>query len=310
MSWLRSPFSDSATTGPQKVFVSRLTPATATEALGSAIDRSLPQALRPVRTIVIKINICDYRRAESGAVTDPTILGGLLQALRARFAGARLVIAENDATTLDIAVAYKLLGFDRVAAEHEAELLNVATGRWTTKPVPGGLLLKDLEVPAILDECDLFINFAKLKTNALTKTTGCLKNIFAFYRAKRKVVLHGTIDEVLHDMNKVIKPDVCLIDGHIGMEGMGPAFGRPKRCDLLIAGANPVAVDACESRIMGFRPLSVRHIRLCHQAGLGPVDYELVTDIAGFDYGRYRFQFPHFEHHLRNALRRRAGIAT
>jgi uncharacterized protein (DUF362 family) len=165
-------------------------------------------------------------------------------------------------------------------------------------------------VPAILDECDLFVNFAKLKTNALTKTTGCLKNIFALYRAKRKVILHGTIDEVLHDMNLVIKSDVCLIDGYIGQEGMGPAFGRPKRCDLLIGGTNPVAVDACEARIMGFRPLSIRHIRLCHEAGVGPVEYELDTDIPAFDYRRYRFQFSHFEYHLRNALRTRAGIAT
>jgi uncharacterized protein (DUF362 family) len=294
----------------ERVSVSRLTPTIARKSFAHVLDRVRFARNSSVRTIAVKINVCDYRRAESGAVTDPAILGALLHALRERYAVSRLVIVENDATTLDIGVAYKLLGFDRVAAEHQAELHNVATGSWTTKAVPGGMLLRELEVPAILDECDLFINFAKLKTNALTKTTGCLKNIFAFYRAKRKVILHGKIDEVLHDMNLVIKPDLCLIDGYIGMEGMGPAFGRPKRCELLIGGANPVAVDACEARIMGFRPLSVRHIRLCHEAGLGPVDYELDTEIADFDYRRHRFAFPHVEYHLRNLLRSRAGIAT
>jgi uncharacterized protein (DUF362 family) len=296
--------------GRERVSVTRLTHANAREALGAALDAIPAARSSAARLIAVKINICDYRRAESGAVTDPVILGALLDALRERHPAARLAIVENDATTLDIAVAYKLLGFDRVAADHGAELHNVATGAWTKKPVPGGLLVKELEVPAILDECDLFVNFAKLKTNALTKTTGCLKNIFAFYRAKRKVILHGQIDEILHDMNKVIKPDVCLVDGHVGMEGMGPAFGRPKRCDLLISGANPVAVDACEARVMGFRPLSVRHVRMCHEAGLGPVDYQLDTDIAGFDYADYRFDFPHLEYYLRNALRSRAGIAT
>lgn len=296
------------TTNPKQVWVGRLTHENAREAMGRALQRTLPP--RDAKLIAVKLNLCDYRRAESGAVSDPVILGALLDALHERHPAARLVLVENDATTIDIGVAYKLLGFDRVAAEHGAELHNVATGSWTTKPVPGGLLLENLEVPAILDECDLFINFAKLKTNALTRTTGCLKNIFAFYRAKRKVVLHGTIDQVLHDMNKVIKPDVCLIDGYVGMEGMGPAFGKPKRCELLVAGTNPVAVDACEAKIIGFRPLGIRHIRLCHDAGLGPVDYELATDVPDFEYRRYRFEFPHFEYHLRNALRSRAGIAT
>jgi len=293
----------------ETVRVGRLTRDTARRALDAALDLTLPERSNP-KLIAIKINICDYRLAASGAITDPELLGTLLASLRERYPSARLAILENDATTLDIRVAYRLLGFERVAQEHGAELRNVAEEKWTTRAVAGGILYKELEVPAVLDEADIFVNFAKLKTNALTKTTGCLKNIFAFMKMKRKVILHGQIDEVLHDMNKVIVPDVCLIDGYIGMEGMGPAFGMPKRCELLIAGRNPVAVDACEARIIGFRPRSVRHIRLCHEAGLGPLDYQLQTDIPGFDYRSYRFDFGHLEYHLKNILRSRAGIAT
>jgi hypothetical protein len=61
---------------------------------------------------------------------------------------------------------------------------------------------------------------------------------------------------------------------------------------------------------MGFRPSSIRHIKLCHKAGLGPVDYKLSTDIADFDYKRYRFRFEGLEYTLRNLLRSRAGVAT
>jgi uncharacterized protein (DUF362 family) len=293
---------------PKKVWVGKLTLDTARRAIDVALDRTL--STRNARLVAIKINICDYRKADSGAITDPDILSALLSSLRTRFPSARLAILENDATTLDIRVAYKLLGFERVAREHGAELRNVAEEPWTTKAVPGGVVFKELEVPAVLDECDVFVNFAKLKTNALTRTTGCLKNIFAFMKMKRKVILHGQINEVLQDMNKVIVPDVCLIDGYIGQEGMGPAFGAPKRCELLIAGTNPVAVDACEARIMGFRPRSIKHIRMCHEAGLGPIDYEMETDVADFNYRRYKFEFGHVEYHLKNLLRSRAGIAT
>jgi uncharacterized protein (DUF362 family) len=281
------------------------------EALSQVSKAQAKLNTETVRTIAIKINICDYRRAESGAITHPRLLAALLDVLHERYPQAALSIIENDATTVDMWAAYRLLGFDLVAREHGAELSNVAEGKWVTRRVPDGIVLKELEVPEILETCDLFINFAKLKTNALTKTTGCLKNIFALLRMKRKVILHGQIDQVLHDMNKVITPDLCLVDGYIGMEGMGgPAFGRPKRCELVVAGANPVAVDACCARIMGFRPPSIKHIKLCYQAGLGPIDYQLQTNIPDFDYRRYKFQFPAWEYQLRNLARSRAGFAT
>jgi uncharacterized protein (DUF362 family) len=296
----------------RKVWVGHFTHAVARQSYERALD-AVPLEFRPDRAplIAIKINICDYRRAESGAVTDPILLGILLETLRGRFPAARLAIIENDATTVDIRAAYRLLGFDRVAEKHGAELRNVAEEPWIKKAIPGGVVFQELEVPAILDECAAFINFTKLKTNALTKMTGSLKNIFALLRMKRKVVLHGRIDQVLQDMNKIIIPDYCLVDGCIGMEGMGgPAFGRPKRCDLLIAGHNPVATDSCQARIMGMRPRSVKHIKLCNAAGLGPIDYELSTDIPDFDYRRYRFRFERWEYFLRNAVRSRAGIST
>ena len=78
----------------------------------------------------------------------------------------------------------------------------------------------------------------------------------------------------------------------------------------MIARTNPVAVDACGCRIMGFRPLSVEHVKLCHLAGLGPINYKLETDIPGFNYKQYKFHFEHWEYWLRNAIRSRAGIAA
>lgn len=296
---------------PATVWVGRFGPATARDEFRAVLDRFLEPTSQRIRSIAIKINLCDYRRAESGSTTDPVLLAALLDVLHERYPSATLAIVENDATTVDIWAAYRLLGFEQVAKEHNATLHNVAEGEWETVSVPDGRVFPELEVPGIIRSSDLFINFAKLKTNALTKTTGCLKNIFALLRIKRKVTLHGRIDDVLLDMNKVIVPHLCLVDGYIGMEGIGgPAFGIPKRCGLLVSGANPVATDACSVRIMGFRPLSIKHIKLCHRAGLGPVKYELETNIESFNYRNYKFRFESFEYWLRNLLRKRAGFAT
>jgi hypothetical protein len=45
---------------------------------------------------------------------------------------------------------------------------------------------------------------------------------------------------------------VSVIDGIIGGEGDGPVLPVPKNCGVLLAGFNPLAVDICATRLMGF----------------------------------------------------------
>jgi len=294
----------------KRVYVTHLDYHTACAAFERVFVRYAQQLPEHCELITIKINLCDYRLAESGATTDPLLLGYLIDLLARKYPAAEVVILENDATSVQAESLFSLLGIRDVAERHGVRLFNVSQGNWVSKPIPNPRIFDTLEVPEILDVSDLFINFAKLKTNALTKVTGCLKNIFAFYRAKRKVIFHGRIDDVLVDMNKVIRPHLCLVDGYIGMEGQGPSFGRPKRCELLVSGVDPVAVDACCARIMGFQPWLVDHIRMCHRAGAGEISYRLDTDIADFDYLNYRFSYGRIEHALRSVLRKRVGVAA
>ena len=43
-----------------------------------------------------------------------------------------------------------------------------------------------------------------------------------------------------------------IIDGIIGGEKEGPLTPSPKKCGVLIAGFNPIAVDLVATRLMGF----------------------------------------------------------
>src|SRR5262249_42786339 len=43
-----------------------------------------------------------------------------------------------------------------------------------------------------------------------------------------------------------------VIDGIVGGEGDGPLLPIPKACGVLLAGFNPLAVDICATRLMGF----------------------------------------------------------
>ena len=77
---------------------------------------------------------------------------------------------------------------------------------------------------------------------------------------------NNTINKTICDLNKILfyvdkkgslkdevqRLEFTLVDGIIGGEQEGPLQPKPKKCGVLVAGFNPVAVDTVCSRIMGF----------------------------------------------------------
>ena len=59
------------------------------------------------------------------------------------------------------------------------------------------------------------------------------------------------------DREGVMRPErqrkfFSVVDGIVGGEGDGPVLPTPKACGALLAGFNPLAVDICATRLMGF----------------------------------------------------------
>jgi len=65
-----------------------------------------------------------------------------------------------------------------------------------------------------------------------------------------RCLLYGNADGSLRKENK--KRYYCVIDGRIGMEGMGPMQGDPVESGIVIGGTDPVLADMVAARIMGF----------------------------------------------------------
>ena len=77
-------------------------------------------------------------------------------------------------------------------------------------------------------------------------------------------------------MTTMFKIDYTVVDGIWGMEGNGPMGGEPVEMDLIVAGADPVAVDAVCTAIMGFNPKNIVHITLAAKRGLGVADLDQI----------------------------------
>ena len=254
--------------------------------------------------IAIKPNLCDYRAPETGAVAHPEIVAPLLEVLREHYPKADISLCENDSSDTLASNIWRYVGLDEVAAKYDARCVDLSRAEWVEVPIDG-LHFDRIEVPVPLLEADLVINHPKLKTHGKTRITCALKNLFGCYRPKDKGFLHRFLDEAIVDINLAIRPHMVIVDADLCVEGnRGPTQGLPKRLGLLFGGSDPVAVDACCAKVMGFRPRSIGHIRRAARAGLGTMGYVLEGDLRGRDLDPYRFKYSEFKHLFMRAARR------
>jgi uncharacterized protein (DUF362 family) len=265
----------------------------------------LPQK---TETIAVKMNLCDYRQPETGAVSDPQVLDSLLRGLRNKYPTSRISLVENDATSVSADRMFTYLGIDKISKKYSAEVVNLAHEKWTTKQIDG-YVTKSIEIPEILGDCDLLITHPKLKTHSLTKITCGLKNMFGCYHRKQKVKFHKFLDEAIVDINLAIKPNVSIVDANICMEGIGgPCFGFPRKLGLMVAGKDVVAVDAFCARLIGFRPWFVGHIRKAASKGIGQLNYALSDDFSIGNEKLYKFEFDRSLYYLTKIVRKSGGL--
>jgi len=242
-------------------------------------------------SIAIKINLCAARGPETGAITHPLFLDGLLQFLREECDDTPIYVVESDATTAQPDLFIRWYGFIPVLEKWKAQYVNLSKAPFTLKGI-NGLFFEKIPVPKIFEDA-FIITVPKLKTLFfLTDITCCLKNQFGCLPILRKAKYHPWIDDVIADVNTAYRPDLCLVDAIIAMGGeLGPAYGTPIPLNTIVYGKDPVAVDSFCARLMGLNPSRIGHIRKAAQVGIGSTKYELVGDelpLAGFEIRKFK----------------------
>jgi len=141
------------------------------------------------------------------------------------------------------------------------------------------------------------IHLPTMKTHVFTTITGAMKNAFGGLLHNRRHWTHSVIHETLVDLltiQKEIHPGIFAVtDGTFAGDGPGPRCMRVHTPGYLLASADQVAIDAVAAKMMGFDPMSLKFIRLAHEAGLGCGEVKEI-EIAGEDIGEVNF---HMEAH-------------
>lgn len=110
-----------------------------------------------------------------------------------------------------------------------------------------------------------------LKDHSFTKTTIAMKNMFGlapapYYRGswnKSKLHRPSTHPSVV-DVCLYKKPGLCVVDAVVALAGMHLA-GTHRHLNTILAGSDPVAVDAVGSRMMGHKPDDIEYLVRAHR---------------------------------------------
>jgi hypothetical protein len=126
---------------------------------------------------------------------------------------------------------------------------------------------------------DVFISVPCLKTHISADYTVALKNSFSLTPQSQRSQIHRQylIEESLVDLNRIRKPDLVVVDGWDGADGVagGNKFERPAAARLMIAGRDPVAVDVVSKEIMGLS-MRTRCLNWAIADGVGVGDLERI----------------------------------
>ena len=252
------------------------------------------------KSVFIKPNAGRVVPPNSGVNTSPEAVAGCADAMLEAGA-ARVAVGESPILGVKTITAFESCGIATVVRERGLELIDLDKDPPVMLDLPEGSALPRVKLCSRVHEFDVLVSLAVAKTHMHTDVTLSLKNMKGILYRREKVKFHQLpgqrgesgakpLDVAICDFLRAIRPDIGVIDGAVGLEGLGPSAGNPKPFDAAVASRDPVAADAVACRLMGIDPLSVPHIRLIAEHGVGEADLSRIRTTPA-DYERFASPF-------------------
>ena len=151
-----------------------------------------------------------------------------------------------------------------MAEKEGAELVDLGSDAVPNRkvPIPHGVVMKEVPLPAPLLDADVIIDVPKAKNHHIEPISGALKNWVGSVNQNWRNFNHGNeemFDRFL-DIMSITKPTLCVVDGLICGEGDGPIANRPHWGGCILASTDPRR-DGCFHRPLAQAGLDKTEIR-------------------------------------------------
>jgi hypothetical protein len=169
-------------------------------------------------------------------------------------------------------------GLDELAERKGIKLIDLKKDKYIPMSIANGKCFRILKIPVSIAEADAVINIPVLKTHDMFPVSLGLKNMKGIVHENDKQRFHSMdLAQCIVDLNKIALPRLTIIDGTIGMEGLGPVYGIPAKMGIIISSYDTVAADSVASLTMGIDPFETNYIKLASEQDLG------IADITNID---------------------------
>lgn len=232
--------------------------------------------------ILLKPNLLKKAEVEKAVITHPVVVGAFARILREE-GYDNIVLADScgHGTTRQVIQG---TGIDAYLEKYQIPAIDYTKGVRVDNPE--GIQAKEFILPQELLEADCVISLSKMKTHALERITGAVKNSYGFIYGKNKAFGHtkypsaDSFARMLIDLNQYVKPRLYIMDGITAMEGNGPGSGDPVAMNVILMSTDPVALDSVFARLVYLKPEMVPTNYHGEKMGLGHCQEENIEIVV------------------------------
>lgn len=218
----------------------------------------LASLVSPEEKILVKPNFLYPAKAEKCVTTNPVVIKSFLRILAEN--GYKNVKVGDSPANGSCKQAFVQSGLT------EEDLFGAQIADMTEEVLveyPMGKAAKSFAFCREVTEADAIIGLCKMKTHALERITGAVKNMYGLICGMKKALGHvsypnaASFAQMMADMHGCVKPRFHIMDGIVAMEGNGPASGTPVEMGVILTSKDPVALDTVFSRLINLDPVLV-----------------------------------------------------
>lgn len=217
--------------------------------------------------VVLKPNCLAANPPEIASTTNPAVMETVVKMCLQAGASEVLVVSHDPERSFEISNVREVCSRAgaRVVAANSRDL-------YQNIPVLRGRLLQRVEIIKEILDADVFVNIPIAKHHSQTDLTLSMKNLMGI-NWNRAYFHQNGLAQAIADLSTVVKPDLIIMDANRILLTNGPSGPGQTRDDkTVIAGTDPVAVDAYTATLFDRTPQDIQHIRYAYEFGVGEMN--------------------------------------
>jgi len=232
--------------------------------------------IRPEESVLLKPNLLCKALPQRAVTTHPAVFEAVIRVLQEDGFGK---LSYGDSPGSPGITSEKCA--DGCGLKEPADRLGVPVADFdhgSTVRFPEGKAAHSFYLTKAVQEADHIVNLCKMKTHALERITGAVKNMYGCILGLNKGAGHvahpssESFADMLCDLHKCVKPRLHIMDGITAMEGNGPTSGTPINMNVMLFSADPVALDTVFASLVHLDPATVPTCVAAAREGLGTMD--------------------------------------